>query len=111
MRKLELSGLGNVDGRPCRNRSRQRRRCLLQLRDGGQVWLGRRLGNTSFRSVSLRQSEWNRADGHKQKQIKRASDKVRFDGGVSLFFHIGAPRFNPDFLEILIVIRPRVQIF
>jgi len=37
--------------------------------------------------VSLRQCEWDRADGHEQKQIKRASDKVRFDGGINLFFH------------------------
>ena len=37
--------------------------------------------------VSLRQREWNRAHSHKQKQIKSASDKMRFDGGVNLFFH------------------------
>ena len=63
---------------------------MPQLCDGGQVWLGRGLGHASFRSVSLRQRERNRADSHKQKQIKRASDKMRFDGGVSFFFHIVA---------------------
>jgi len=30
-------------------------------------------------------------DGHKQKQVKRASDQMRFDGGVSLLFHIAFP--------------------
>jgi hypothetical protein len=33
MRKLELSGLGNVGGRRCRNRSSQRRRSLPQLQE------------------------------------------------------------------------------
>jgi hypothetical protein len=51
---------------------------------------GRWLSHAAFRSVSLCQRERNRADGHKQKHIKRASDKMRFDGGVSLFFHVGS---------------------
>jgi hypothetical protein len=51
----------------------------------GGVWRG----HASFRSVPLRQREWDRADGHKQKQIKRASEKMRFDSGVNLFFHLG----------------------
>jgi hypothetical protein len=37
----------------------------------------------------LRQCEWNGADGHKQKQVKCASDKMRFDGGINLLFHFG----------------------
>jgi hypothetical protein len=37
--------------------------------------------------VALRQSEWDRADAGEQKQIKRASDKMRFDVGVNLLFH------------------------
>jgi hypothetical protein len=37
----------------------------------------------------LRQREWDRADGQQQKQIKRASEKVRFDSGVNLSFHLG----------------------
>src|SRR6266550_3921067 len=53
----------------------------------GDVCLGYRLGQASLRSVSLRQREWDRADGHKQKQIKRASEKMRFDGRVNLLFH------------------------
>ena len=40
-----------------------------------------------FAGVALRQREWDRADSDKQKQVKRASNKVRFDGGVNLLFH------------------------
>ena len=36
-----------------------------------------------------RQRQWDRADGQKQKQVKCASDKMRFDGGINLLFHIG----------------------
>jgi hypothetical protein len=39
--------------------------------------------------VSLRQREWNHADGQKQKYVKRASNKMSFDVGVNLFFHRG----------------------
>lgn len=42
-----------------------------------------------FAGVSLRQREWDRANSEKYKQIKGASDKMRFDGGVNLFFHFG----------------------
>jgi hypothetical protein len=38
----------------------------------------------------LRKREWNRANGQKQKQIKRAPDEMRFDGGINLFFHVGS---------------------
>ena len=38
-------------------------------------------------SASLGQSEWNHADGQKQKYVKRASAKMSFDGGIILFFH------------------------
>ena len=38
--------------------------------------------------VSLRQRERNRAYSQKQKQIKSASNKMRFDGGINLFFHL-----------------------
>ena len=48
-------------------------------------WLGRRV---SLGSVALRQREWNHAHSHKQKQIKSAPNKVRFDGGINLFFHL-----------------------
>jgi hypothetical protein len=37
----------------------------------------------------LRQREWDGADGQQQKQIKHASDEMRFDSGVNLFFHFG----------------------
>src|SRR4029453_19425576 len=65
-------------------RERQRvggaRRSLLVR---GGVWVG----PASLRSVPLRQREWDHADGHKQKQIKCASEKMRFDGRVNLLFH------------------------
>jgi hypothetical protein len=51
------------------------------------IWFGCRLGHGAFCSVPLRQREWDRADGHKQKQIKCASEKMRFDGRVNLLFH------------------------
>jgi hypothetical protein len=37
----------------------------------------------------LRQREWDRAQGQKQKQVKCASDKMRFGGGINLLFHFG----------------------
>jgi hypothetical protein len=36
---------------------------------------------------SLPEREWVHANGHKQKQVKGASKKMRFDVGISLFFH------------------------
>jgi hypothetical protein len=42
-------------------------------------------------AVSLRQREWNRADGQKQKQIKRAPKNLRLDGGVNLPFYVVWP--------------------
>jgi len=35
----------------------------------------------------LGQRKWDRGDGHKQKQIKRTPNEMRFDGAVNLFFH------------------------
>jgi hypothetical protein len=40
--------------------------------------------------VSLRQRERNRTDSHKQEQIRRASNEVRFDSRINLFFHVGS---------------------
>jgi hypothetical protein len=37
---------------------------------------------------SLRQREWNHADGHKQEHVQRAADKMCFDALVVLFFHL-----------------------
>src|SRR4029450_5016228 len=37
--------------------------------------------------VPFRQRERDRADREKQQQIKRASEEMRFDVGISLFFH------------------------
>jgi hypothetical protein len=45
--------------------------------------------HASLGSVALRQCEWNGAHGEKQKQIKRASDEIRFNGGFNLLFHFG----------------------
>ena len=39
-------------------------------------------------TARLRQRERDRTDGHKQKQVKRASNKMRFDGGINLLFHL-----------------------
>jgi hypothetical protein len=49
-------------------------------------------GHSSPRSPAtarLRQCERNCADGHKHKQVKRASNKMRFGGGINLLFHFG----------------------
>jgi hypothetical protein len=37
--------------------------------------------------LSLRQRGGDRADGHKQKQVKRASKKMRFDRCANVRFH------------------------
>jgi hypothetical protein len=62
---------------------------------GGQVGLLERplsrAWPTHFR-VALRQREWNCADSNKQKEIKRTSDKMRFDGGINLLFHGHLPQ-------------------
>jgi len=39
--------------------------------------------------VSLRQREWDHADGQQQKHVKCTSNKMSFDGGIDLFFHVG----------------------
>jgi hypothetical protein len=40
-----------------------------------------------FGGVALRQREWDRTDSDEQKQIESASNEMRFDGGIKLFFH------------------------
>jgi hypothetical protein len=45
--------------------------------------------HTSLGSVALRQCKWNGAHRNKQKQIKRPSNKMRFDTGINLLFHFG----------------------
>jgi hypothetical protein len=62
----------------------ERRLCFALRRAAafGLLALVVRLGR-----ISLRQCEWDRADGEKQKEVKRTSNQVRFDGGVNLFFH------------------------
>jgi hypothetical protein len=40
----------------------------------------------------LRQREWDHADGQKQKHVKGTSNKMSFNGGIDLLFHIGGPR-------------------
>ena len=40
--------------------------------------------------VSLRQRERNRTDSHKQEQIRSASNEMRFDSRINLFFHVGS---------------------
>jgi hypothetical protein len=45
------------------------------------------LGHGLFGRVALRQREWDDADAQKEKHVKRASNKMSFNGGVGLFFH------------------------
>jgi hypothetical protein len=40
--------------------------------------------------VSRRQRKWDRADSYKQTQVKCASNEMRFDSGINLFFHVGS---------------------
>jgi hypothetical protein len=49
-----------------------------------------RTHHCGFADVALRQCEWDRADSDEQNQIKRASNKMRFDGGINLFFHFSS---------------------
>jgi hypothetical protein len=53
------------------------------------IWVARRISHAPLDNVALRQREWNGAHGHKQKQLKGASDKMRFDSGINLLFHFG----------------------
>jgi hypothetical protein len=43
--------------------------------------------------VSLRQREWDHADGYEQKRVKGTSNKMSFNGGIDLLFHIGLMLF------------------
>jgi hypothetical protein len=49
----------------------------------------------SLDCVALRQCKWNGANGNKQKKIKRASDKMRLDGGINLLFHLVLSSMEP----------------
>jgi hypothetical protein len=40
-----------------------------------------------FAGIALRQRKWDCAHGDEEKQVKRASKKMRVDGGFNLFFH------------------------
>src|SRR6476660_5281935 len=71
----------NVTGK-LRRRPESRRREIQSLVGLGRDLLGSRA------AAGLRQREWNRAHGDKQKQVKCASNKMRFDGGINLFFHL-----------------------
>ena len=42
-------------------------------------------------TAGLRQREGDRADGDKQKQVKRASNKICLNGRIDLFFHGAVP--------------------
>ena len=45
----------------------------------------------SFAASSLREREWDHADGEKQKHEERSSKKMRIDGRVILFLHFCLP--------------------
>src|SRR4051794_33024870 len=53
-----------------------------------RIPVGYRLRDFPGDRVPLCQRERNRTDSHKQEQIRRASNKMRFDGGIDLFFHV-----------------------
>src|SRR4051794_21548760 len=55
-----------------------------------RIPVGYRLRDFPGDRVPLCQRERNRTDSHKQEQIRRASNKMRFDGGINLFFHVGS---------------------
>ncbi len=54
---------------------------------------------------SLPEREWNHANSHKQKQkqkqVKGASKKMRFNGGVKLFFHFTFSFFKSEILDCM----------
>ena len=62
-----------------------RHRALQSLRSPGnnrpECWFA------ELNRVPFRQRERDRADGDKQQQTKRASEEMRFDVGIGLFFH------------------------
>jgi hypothetical protein len=74
-----------------------------------------RTGGTSIGSAAtarLRQREWYGADGHKQKQVECASDKMRFGGGINLLFHLMLSFVsNPDFAGGKITLWERDTLF
>src|SRR5262245_34798304 len=78
------SAAENYSAGTVRQSHRARGARLILVR--GDVWVG----HASLRSVSLRQREWDRAEGQQQKQIKCASDEMSFDSGINLLFHFGA---------------------
>jgi hypothetical protein len=50
----------------------------------------------SVASGSLSESEWDQADARQQKQVKRASSKMRFNRGVNALFHNSACVWSTD---------------
>jgi hypothetical protein len=53
-------------------------RCRRHAAEFGRALLG---------NVSMCQCEWDRADSEQEQYVKRASDKMRLNGGISLSFH------------------------
>src|SRR6476659_4091583 len=70
----------------CRNSKGTRRR---KSGNTSRIRVGHRPRHPPGGRVSRRQREWDRAYGHKQNQVKCASDEMRFDSGINLFFHLG----------------------
>jgi hypothetical protein len=74
-----------------------RRRCrgaAAALGSGRQ--LGRVPGRALLSSRSLPEREWDQAHGQQQKQVKRASSKMRFNRGVNALFHNSACVWSTD---------------
>jgi hypothetical protein len=57
-------------------------------------------GHASFSSRSLRQCEWDCANGDEQNQVKRTSDEMRFGSGVNLLLQWGFVLVGDLILEL-----------
>src|SRR4029077_2370097 len=78
-RRLELLGADT---------ERRFRCCVVVLAKGRAVGIpGRVFAATTSGDESLPEREMDRADGQKQKHVKRASNKMPFNGEVDALFH------------------------
>jgi hypothetical protein len=70
-----------------RRSSKGTRRC--KSGNTSRIRVGRYPRHPPGGRVSGRQRKWDRTYGHKQNQVKCASNEMRFDSGINLFFHLG----------------------
>ena len=112
LRKLryarQVGNPANIIGKKLRASLRLRSSFRVNARSGsnrpsGQlrhIWVARRISHAPLGSpatAGLCQCKGDGAHGHKQKQIKCASNKMRFDGGINLLFHFGVVAGTPPF--------------